>query len=125
MLHQCLSDGTFDPGAGECPLNQCFLGAKLLSKDPIVNFVAPEVVADVAPALAALDRHWLVRRYSAVYGAEYPTGIPDEDFQLYHEMLADLSAGYWLAAGSRWAVVFCTDEGLANFFHGDGRVPDS
>jgi Domain of unknown function (DUF1877) len=80
VLHRCLSDGTFDPRGGTYPLNQCFLGGRLLvSEGSIVNLVMPNAVRDVVAALGPLDWEWLVARFTALFARDYPAGIPDVD----------------------------------------------
>jgi Domain of unknown function (DUF1877) len=122
LILLCLTDGTYDPTGGTYPLNQCFFGGKLLvSGGSIVNLVMPNVVSDVAPALAALERQWFVGRFSALFAEENTGGIPAGAYETYWQAFQQLRDFYERAAATGQAIVFYTDDCLSYFFDAGGN----
>jgi len=114
VLHRCLCDGTYSPKGGSYPLNQCFLGGRLLATEgSIVNLVMPKGVVDVADALSVLNDAWFRQRFIAVFAAEYADGDLGGDLEELVEEFDELRSFYFRAARSGGAVVFYTDDPLS------------
>jgi hypothetical protein len=118
VLHQCLSDGTFDPNRGTPPLNRPFLGGYLLmTEGSVVNLVPPEQVRETAAAVACLDEPWLRKRLLEVFPEEGDAGL--QDMGWYCGLLQELKEFYRKAAAEGRAVLFYTDDCLS-YFHKPG-----
>ncbi len=116
VFQRCLSGGSFVPGSGEYPLNQCFLGGRLLvSQGGIVNLVKPETVRDVAEALARVSKTWFVERWAAICALRGESLTRTQDSEHFYALFKELLRFYSTAASEGWAIVFYSDESLSAF----------
>lgn len=80
-LHRCVTDGTLDPSGGEPPLNQAFLGGRLLYQgdDYIVSLVRPDMTPYVAEALVDVKFDQLKDRYWKLDPNDYGRALDAKD----------------------------------------------
>jgi hypothetical protein len=119
LLHCCLSDGTFNPRGGSYPLNHAILGGQhLYQADAGYTgvVVTPEQVRDVSTALDTVQDSWLPERFRDLFGEEYKGGIPTEDLEALTELLVGIRTFYRNAARDGHAVLFTTDERVADLY---------
>ena len=110
-IHRCLTDGQLACDNGEYPLRACVLGGKQLHNedDFVVSFLTSQQVADVASALASVDREWLRERYRAIDPATYGAPATDEEFDYIWTCFSGLPAFFGRAVAAHRAVIFTVD----------------
>ncbi|MFO0950660.1 MAG: YfbM family protein [Isosphaeraceae bacterium] len=110
-IHRCLTDGTLS-GEGPAPLHLAVLGGRSLyvEEDYVVRYLTPAEVAEVARALAGLDRDWFLGRYQSLDPDDYDGPMGEDDFEYTWENFAGLRDFLRAAAEKGLAVIFTVDQ---------------
>ncbi|MFO0902885.1 MAG: DUF1877 family protein [Pirellulales bacterium] len=107
-LQRCLTDGTLDTTAGEPPLNQTFLGGRLLynADDAVASFVRPDMTPYVAEALGEVKYEDLRKKYFELDAAAYGRPLQEKDLEKAWVVFQQLRTLYEFAAEDISAVMF-------------------
>ena len=110
-IHRCLTGGRLE--WGDTPRHKCILGSRNLhgGDEYIVNLLEPSEVADVAAAIASIDRDALRRCYDAIDPESYYYLVrSDDDFEYTWLNFLGLRDFFQKAATAGRAVVFTVDQ---------------
>jgi len=110
-IHRCLTDGKLE--WGDTPLHKCILGRFNLhaGDDYLINLLDPNEVAEVAAAVAAIDRDALRRGYDAIDPESYYYLVrSDSDFEYTWTNFVGLRDFFRKAADAGRAVMFTADQ---------------
>ena len=111
-IHRCLTDGYLGLDNGSYPLKAAVLGGRHLhnGEDYIVSLLTPDLVRDVARALAEVSRETLRAGYLAIDPDDYGPEFGDEDFDYTWENFTDLVAFFHRSALAGSHVIFTVDQ---------------
>lgn len=107
-LQRCLTDGTLDPTAGDPPLNNCMLGARMLYQgdDAYVTLIRPDMAPYVAEALGEMKYEGLHENYLKLNPEEYGQPLSEKDFERVWVLFQLVRDFFDFAAEDLSAVVF-------------------
>lgn len=107
-LHRCLSDGTLNPSGGQPPLNHCLLGGRQMyqSTERVVSLVRPDIVPQVAAALAEVDQSWFRDRFESTAAAAGNDPFDQETCADAYGLIESMRRLFEVAAEQKGAVVF-------------------
>lgn len=108
-IHRCLTDGKFEFGNGEYPLNLCILnGLQLYDKEGyIVSLKSSKECVDIANSLEQINEEWLANRYKTIDPNDYAKS--EDDFEYTWSWFKYLPEFYAKAAQANRSVVFSVD----------------